>query len=76
MQLSPSKVKVDDTPNKAMPKETTLQDKGEKAFCSLACRALEIMIDEKLEKSNSVSENSSKWESDEELFETGMLTTT
>ncbi|ESW33273.1 hypothetical protein PHAVU_001G056900 [Phaseolus vulgaris] len=36
--------------------------RGEKAFCSLSCRAIEIMIDEELEKSDSDSspENSPK----------------
>lgn len=32
--------------------------RGEKAFCSLSCRSLEILIDEELEKSNDkTSEN-------------------
>ncbi|KAF7817200.1 FCS-Like Zinc finger 10-like [Senna tora] len=48
--------------------------RGEKAFCSLTCRALEIMIDEELEKSDP-SENSPEPEIGEELFETGILTT-
>ncbi|KAI4316249.1 hypothetical protein L6164_024247 [Bauhinia variegata] len=50
--------------------------RGEKAFCSLTCRALEIMIDEELEKSNPSSENSPKPEYGEQLFETGFFTAT
>ncbi|CAL0333041.1 unnamed protein product [Lupinus luteus] len=50
--------------------------RGEKAFCSLACRAFEIMINEEMEESGPDSENSSKWESGEELFETGIPTAT
>ncbi|CAJ1972147.1 unnamed protein product [Sphenostylis stenocarpa] len=34
--------------------------RGEKAFCSLGCRAIEIMMDEELEKSDSSPENSPK----------------
>ncbi|KAG2400224.1 hypothetical protein LR48_Vigan04g211700 [Vigna angularis] len=49
---------------------------GEKAFCSLTCRAMEIMIDEELEKSNTdpPCENSAKPKLGELLFETGILT--
>ncbi|KAF7830215.1 FCS-Like Zinc finger 10-like [Senna tora] len=36
--------------------------RGEKSFCSLSCRALEIMIDEELEKESNPSENSPKRE--------------
>ncbi|XP_027330222.1 FCS-Like Zinc finger 10-like [Abrus precatorius] len=36
--------------------------RGEKAFCSLTCRALEILNDEELEKSDPSSENSLKWD--------------
>ncbi|KAJ7966086.1 DUF581 domain-containing protein [Quillaja saponaria] len=46
--------------------------RGEKAFCSLTCRALEIMIDEELEKSKQSSDNSSKPDNGEALFETGI----
>nr|KYP57200.1 hypothetical protein KK1_003458 [Cajanus cajan] len=51
---------------------------GEKAFCSLTCRAMEIMIDEELEKSNAnpPCENSPKPKLGELLFETGILTAT
>ncbi|KAL2346820.1 hypothetical protein Fmac_000820 [Flemingia macrophylla] len=50
---------------------------GEKAFCSLTCRAMEIMVDEELEKSNTTPpcENSPKPKLGEQLFETGILTT-
>ncbi|TKY58201.1 hypothetical protein E2542_SST15257 [Spatholobus suberectus] len=50
--------------------------RGEKAFCSLSCRAIEIMIDEEVEKSNSSSENSPKWEFGGGRFETGIPTAT
>ncbi|KAI9071322.1 hypothetical protein K1719_046701 [Acacia pycnantha] len=52
--------------------------RGEKAFCNLSCRALEIMIDEELEKkSNPSSGNSSpKPENSEELLGTGIFTAT
>ncbi|KAJ1385234.1 Zf-FLZ domain [Sesbania bispinosa] len=50
--------------------------RGEKAFCSLDCRALEIKIDEELEKSNLSSENSLELESVEDLSETGILPAT
>lgn len=51
---------------------------GEKAFCSLTCRAMEIMIDEELEKSNTnpPCESSPKPKLGELLFETGILTAT
>ncbi|XP_028802338.1 FCS-Like Zinc finger 11-like [Neltuma alba] len=50
--------------------------RGDEAFCSLTCRDLEIMIDEKLQKS-SPSEKSQEQEiSKEELFETRIFTTT
>ncbi|XP_061346207.1 FCS-Like Zinc finger 10-like [Gastrolobium bilobum] len=49
---------------------------GEKAFCSLTCRAMEIMIDEELEESNPPSENSPKPKIGEQLFETGIITAT
>ncbi|RDY01218.1 Protein MARD1, partial [Mucuna pruriens] len=49
--------------------------RGEKAFCSLSCRAIEIMLDQELEESNSSSESSPKWELGE-LFETGISTAT
>ncbi|KAL5071389.1 hypothetical protein RYX36_022276 [Vicia faba] len=49
--------------------------RGEKAFCSLTCRALEIMIDEELEKSNAPpSENSIEYESGGEVFGSGIFT--
>jgi len=51
--------------------------RGEKAFCSLTCRAMEIMIDEELEKSNTnpPCENSEKPKlGGELLFEAGILT--
>ncbi|KAK7293578.1 hypothetical protein RJT34_16446 [Clitoria ternatea] len=48
--------------------------RGEKSFCSLTCRATEIMIDEELEKSNSSSETSLELELGGELFETGITT--
>ncbi|KAL9313346.1 hypothetical protein ACSQ67_018798 [Phaseolus vulgaris] len=49
---------------------------GEKAFCSLTCRAMEIMIDEELEKSNTnpPCENSEKPKLGELLFEADILT--
>ncbi|KAI4337387.1 hypothetical protein L6164_015811 [Bauhinia variegata] len=50
--------------------------RGEKAFCSLTCRALEIMIDEELEESNPSSENSIKPGNGEKVFETGFFTST
>ncbi|KAE9603734.1 putative Zf-FLZ domain-containing protein [Lupinus albus] len=50
--------------------------RGEKSFCSLTCRAMEIMIDEELEKSNTPSENSPQPELGEQIFETGIITTT
>ncbi|XP_028779331.1 FCS-Like Zinc finger 10-like [Neltuma alba] len=52
--------------------------RGEKAFCSLSCRALEIMIDEALEKkSNPSSGNSSpKPENNEEVPPPGIFTAT
>lgn len=50
--------------------------RGEKAFCSLTCRAIEIMIDEELEKSNSPCENSAKPKLGEQIFEAGIPTTT
>ncbi|KAM1022649.1 hypothetical protein ACFX15_042750 [Malus domestica] len=46
--------------------------RGEKAFCSLSCRSEEILIDEELEKCNDQS-SGKPLESDEELFETGLL---
>ncbi|TKY74662.1 hypothetical protein E2542_SST03425 [Spatholobus suberectus] len=51
---------------------------GEKAFCSLTCRAMEIMIDEELEKSNTnpPCENTPKPKLGELLFETGILSAT
>ncbi|KAI5393914.1 hypothetical protein KIW84_060858 [Lathyrus oleraceus] len=49
--------------------------RGEKAFCSLTCRAFEIMIDEELEKSNAPpSENSIEYESGGEVFGSGIFT--
>ncbi|BBG95424.1 Protein of unknown function D [Prunus dulcis] len=45
---------------------------GEKAFCSLSCRSEEILIDEELEKCNDQS-SEKPLESDEELFETGII---
>lgn len=52
--------------------------RGEKAFCSLTCRAMEIMIDEELEEeeSNPSSDNSPKLEFGEQLFETGIIIAT
>ncbi|XP_004501266.1 FCS-Like Zinc finger 10 [Cicer arietinum] len=51
--------------------------RGEKAFCSLTCRAMEIMIDEEREKSNThCDENSPKPKLGEQIFETGIPTTT
>ncbi|KAK4277109.1 hypothetical protein QN277_015158 [Acacia crassicarpa] len=52
--------------------------RGEKAFCSLSCRALEIMIDEELDKkSNPSSGNSSpKLENSDKLLGTGIFTAT
>ncbi|CAL0327236.1 unnamed protein product [Lupinus luteus] len=49
--------------------------RGEKSFCSLTCRAMEIMIDEELEKSNNL-ENSPELELGEQIFEIGILTVT
>ncbi|CAL8996715.1 unnamed protein product [Prunus brigantina] len=46
--------------------------RGEKAFCSLSCRSEEILIDEELEKCNDQS-SEKPLESDEELFETGII---
>lgn len=48
--------------------------RGEKSFCSLGCRAFEIMIDEELEKSNEPPENSIELESGEEHFGSGIFT--
>lgn len=48
--------------------------RGEKSFCSLTCRALEIMIDEELEKSIAPFENSLELESGGELFGSGIFT--
>lgn len=48
--------------------------RGEKSFCSLTCRAFEIMIDEELEKSNEPPENSLELESGEEHFGSGIFT--
>ncbi|XP_019415748.1 PREDICTED: uncharacterized protein LOC109327150 isoform X3 [Lupinus angustifolius] len=50
--------------------------RGEKSFCSLTCRAMEIMIDEELEKSNTPSENSPEPELGDRIFETGIITAT
>ncbi|XP_027084510.1 FCS-Like Zinc finger 10 isoform X1 [Coffea arabica] len=51
--------------------------RGEKAFCSWACRLEEIMIDEETEKCNkNVSEKSSKPSNSEELSETGLFIST
>ncbi|GAU47840.1 hypothetical protein TSUD_306510 [Trifolium subterraneum] len=50
--------------------------RGEKAFCSLTCREMEIMIDEELEESNPPSENSPKPKLGEQIFETGLPKTT
>ncbi|KAG4954055.1 hypothetical protein JHK87_039649 [Glycine soja] len=44
--------------------------RGEKSFCSLSCREIEIMMDEQ-EKSNSSPENSPKCGFGGEVFETG-----
>ncbi|XP_058780947.1 FCS-Like Zinc finger 10-like [Vicia villosa] len=46
--------------------------RGEKAFCSLTCREMAIMIDEELEKSNPPCENSPKPKPGEQIFETGI----
>ncbi|KAL2318305.1 hypothetical protein Fmac_032181 [Flemingia macrophylla] len=43
--------------------------RGEKSFCSFTCREIEIMIDEELQNSNSLSENFPKWQYGEKLFE-------
>ncbi|MED6180043.1 hypothetical protein PIB30_006531 [Stylosanthes scabra] len=52
--------------------------RGERAFCSLTCRALEIMNDEELEEqeSDTPSKNTPNQELGEKLFETGILTST
>ncbi|XP_020202132.1 FCS-Like Zinc finger 10 [Cajanus cajan] len=44
--------------------------RGEKSFCSVSCREIEMMIDEELESFNSSVENSPKWKFGGELFET------
>ncbi|OIW15053.1 hypothetical protein TanjilG_13980 [Lupinus angustifolius] len=49
--------------------------RGEKSFCSLTCRAMEIMIDEELEKSDTL-ENSPEPELGEKFFEIGILIAT
>ncbi|CAK8568727.1 unnamed protein product [Lathyrus sativus] len=46
--------------------------RGEKAFCSLTCREMAIMIDEELEKSHPPCENSPKPKPGEQIFETGI----
>lgn len=50
--------------------------RGEKAFCSLSCRSLEILIDEEFEKSNDKNSehplNSDDYDG-EALFETGLI---
>ncbi|QHN97836.1 hypothetical protein S83_064130 [Arachis hypogaea] len=50
--------------------------RGERAFCSLTCRALEIMNDEELEEEsdNTPSKNPPNQEHGEKLFETGIIT--
>ncbi|WJX16352.1 hypothetical protein P8452_06390 [Trifolium repens] len=49
--------------------------RGEKAFCSLTCRALEIMIDEELEESNAPAENNSmELESGEDFVGSSIFT--
>ncbi|KAL1346795.1 hypothetical protein HN51_020341 [Arachis hypogaea] len=51
--------------------------RGERAFCSLTCRALEIMNDEELEEESDntpSSRNSPNQEHGEKLFETGIIT--
>ncbi|GMN39765.1 hypothetical protein TIFTF001_008991 [Ficus carica] len=55
--------------------------RGEKAFCSLSCRSLEILIDEKLEKSNDKDPESPLYPNDDdnddkELFEAGLKAAT
>lgn len=59
--------------------------RGEKAFCSLSCRSLEILMDEELEKSNDKDPenppNSHDVDHDDdddgkELFETGLIAAT
>ncbi|KAJ4837971.1 hypothetical protein Tsubulata_031784 [Turnera subulata] len=48
--------------------------RGEKAFCSLACRAQEIMIDEALEKSTNISsEDAPSSDNSGLVFETGIM---
>ncbi|XP_019417660.1 PREDICTED: uncharacterized protein LOC109328586 isoform X2 [Lupinus angustifolius] len=50
--------------------------RGEKSFCSLTCRAMEIMSDEELEKSSTLSEKSPEPELGEQIFEISILTAT
>ncbi|XP_050214585.1 FCS-Like Zinc finger 10-like [Mercurialis annua] len=48
--------------------------RGDKAFCSLNCRAQEIMIDEALEKANNKSSSEPlKSDDDKELYESGIF---
>ncbi|KAF2304504.1 hypothetical protein GH714_032823 [Hevea brasiliensis] len=50
--------------------------RGEKAFCSLSCRAEEIMIDEEMEKAiKKSSDDSHRSDNGEELFENGIFNT-
>ncbi|KAL5558303.1 hypothetical protein UlMin_034514 [Ulmus minor] len=67
--------------NKKLEGKDIYMYRGEKAFCSLDCRSLEILNDEKLEKSNEKSsENPLNPDDDDdngkELFETGFIATT
>lgn len=55
--------------------------RGERAFCSLSCRSLEILIDEELEKSNDKDPESPLYSNDDdnddkELFEAGLKAAT
>ncbi|KAE9609204.1 putative Zf-FLZ domain-containing protein [Lupinus albus] len=50
--------------------------RGEKSFCSLTCRAMEIMSDEELEKSSTLSEKPQEAELGEQIFEISILTAT
>ncbi|CAL0319189.1 unnamed protein product [Lupinus luteus] len=50
--------------------------RGEKSFCSLTCRAMEIMSDEELEKSSTLSKKSPEAELGEQIFEISILTAT
>ncbi|CAL0299740.1 unnamed protein product [Lupinus luteus] len=49
---------------------------GKKSFCSLTCRAMEIMSDEELEKSSTLSKKCPEAELGEQIFEISILAAT